>query len=41
MTSGNAAGTKVPALTAELPAPATMMIPAALAAQTAAWSVSV
>ena len=36
MTSGNAAGTKLPALTAELPDPATMMIPAALAAQTAA-----
>ena len=41
MTSGNAAGTKVPASTAELPEPATMMIPAALAAQTAAWRASV
>ena len=41
MTSGYAAGTKLPALTAELPAPATMMIPAAWAEQTAVCSGSV
>ena len=40
ITSGNAAGTNVLALTAELPAPPTSVIPAALAAQMAAWSAS-